>query len=78
VSAQEYVLWGSHPSYADGVPIRLTGGTVRECRTEKRWRESDGGWTLSIRKAGELSGLATPGACDCSGLWGCECGRVSS
>lgn len=48
----EWVLWGSHPAYADGVSIKLTGGTLARCRQERRWRVADGGWTgLDIRRA---------------------------
>lgn len=43
-----YVLWGSHPLYAGGTPIKLTAGTLGECRQETRYRKSDGGWTTLV------------------------------
>jgi hypothetical protein len=41
----DWVLWGIHPSYAGGVPIRVEGGTFRTCRGELNRRIKDGGWT---------------------------------
>lgn len=50
---REWVLWGFHPAYAQGVPIKLTGGSPSDCRTEQTWRvEREGGWTCAIYRAG--------------------------
>jgi hypothetical protein len=48
-----WVLWGFHPRYADGVPIKLTGGTLGHCRAEQTHRvEREGDWTCAIYKRG--------------------------
>lgn len=46
-----WVLWGAHPLYAGGVPIKLTGGTPAECRRERRFRERGGFTRLRILPA---------------------------
>lgn len=48
----ELTLWGSHPAYVDGEPIKLTIGTLGEVRASQRQRERDGGWLLAIYKWG--------------------------
>lgn len=53
VDARPFVLWGSHPRYADGMVIRLTGGTSRECRAAARQRHAEGGWSLGTYAEGE-------------------------
>lgn len=47
-----YVLWGAHPSYAYGTAIKITGGTLRSCRSEQRFRVAEGGWLLAIYRSG--------------------------
>jgi hypothetical protein len=47
-----FVLWGSHPRYCAGEPIKLTAGTLGECRSAERTRRADGGWKLAIYRAG--------------------------
>jgi hypothetical protein len=48
---REWILWGAHPRMAGGTMIRLTGGTLAECRRELEWRRDvHGGWLrLEIR-----------------------------
>lgn len=54
MSDTRWVLWGSHPLYADGTVIRLHGGTLRQCRAARRQRERDGGWVaLGIYGSGD-------------------------
>lgn len=53
----EFVLWGTHPAYGN-VPIKISGGTARECRGELRRRKSDGGWSSLEIKAAEIGGSA--------------------
>jgi hypothetical protein len=51
--ADSWVLWGSHPLYADGEPIKLTGGTLRECATAQCERERESSdWLLATYRAG--------------------------
>lgn len=48
----DYVLWGKHPSYSLQ-PIKIMGGTLRECRAEMKRRQDHGRgrWTgLTIEK----------------------------
>lgn len=52
-ATQRYVLWGSHPRYAAATVIRLSGGNLRQCRSEQRSRESEGGWLLGIYAEGD-------------------------
>lgn len=48
-----WLLWGSHPNYAGGVPIKLAGGTLNDCLHAKRRRTlADSRWKLAIYKAG--------------------------
>jgi hypothetical protein len=47
----EWVLWGFHPAYCGGTPIRLTGGTQRHCRSEQKPRTAEG-FTCAIYKQG--------------------------
>lgn len=50
MSDSEWVLWGQNGTYGP-LPIKITGGTLAWCRRERRWRESDGGWSdLVIRR----------------------------
>ena len=50
---REWVLWGFHPRYAGGEPIKIMGGTIGQCRTEMAFRvEREGGWTCAIYGAG--------------------------
>lgn len=44
--ARELVLWGFHPLYAPGVPVRIAGGTPRAVRREARSRAAQG-WTCA-------------------------------
>jgi hypothetical protein len=48
----ELVVWGSHPAYANGTPIRLTGGTVAHCRREIAFRKIDDRWSLAVLRPG--------------------------
>jgi hypothetical protein len=48
----EWTLWGSHPAYADGLPIKISIGTLREVRAARRQRERDGDWLLAIYRWG--------------------------
>lgn len=48
----EWTLWGSHPLYVDGLPIKISIGTLREVRASWRQRERDGGWLLAIYRWG--------------------------
>lgn len=45
MGATQWVLWGQHPLYAHGVPIRIEGGNLAECRREYCYRERQCGWT---------------------------------
>jgi hypothetical protein len=49
---EDWALWGSHPAYVDGVPIKLTIGDRRTCGSSQRYRERCGGWTLAIYRQG--------------------------
>jgi hypothetical protein len=44
----DWVLWGVHPLYAHGEPIRVEGGTFRTCRGELNRRVKDGGWSRLV------------------------------
>ena len=46
------VLWGSHPGYNGGQPLKLTGGTDREISAEARRRRAEG-WDVQVRGEGE-------------------------
>jgi len=54
--SDEYVCWGRHPQYANGVWIKLTGGRPSDCRAEQRRREGEGRWELRITPKGEHPG----------------------
>lgn len=45
-----YVLWGSHPWYAAGTPIKIMGGTLDECKAGLAERSIDEAWNLDIRR----------------------------
>jgi hypothetical protein len=48
-----FVVWGSHPRYADGTPIKLSGGTARECSAElRRLARVDNTWKAAIYPKG--------------------------
>jgi hypothetical protein len=47
-----YVLWGSNALYANALPIKLMGGTLRECRATQTRRKAEGGWALAIYSVG--------------------------
>lgn len=58
MNAQQFVLWGYKPSYCPlGRPIRLTGGTLRECNTALRSRTDEGFLCAVYRKSAEPVGL---------------------
>jgi hypothetical protein len=40
--SKDFVLWGFHPAYCDGIPIKLTGGALRSLRGEQSSREREG------------------------------------
>lgn len=42
-----FILWGIKPGYGSA-PIKIAGGSLRECRGELRRREREGGWKLWI------------------------------
>lgn len=44
-----HVLWGIHPRYAGGVPIKIMGGTYRQCLSAYRMRSPEGWTSLVIR-----------------------------
>jgi hypothetical protein len=46
MKARRFTVWGARADYARGNPIRLTTGTVAECRAECEFRRAHGGWTL--------------------------------
>lgn len=49
----DWVLWGFHPRYANGVPIKLVGGSLPRCRAEQTWRvKRERGWTCAIYREG--------------------------
>jgi hypothetical protein len=58
MTAPEFVLWGYKPSMCPlGLPIKITGGTVRYCRTAQRSRKAEG-WLFGIYpKGAEPAGL---------------------
>lgn len=43
-----WVLWGSHPSYSNGTPIKLIDGSISNCRREEKFRRTDPRWRLEI------------------------------
>jgi hypothetical protein len=45
------VLWGSHPGYNGGQPLKLTGGTDREINAEAKRRKAEG-WDVQVRDEG--------------------------
>ncbi len=53
-----YVLWGYHPDYCGGEPIKLAGSSfLGSLRSESSWRKG-GGWTTAIYRSGaEPKGL---------------------
>lgn len=59
MTAAQFVLWGWKPSYCPaGQPIKLTGGSERECGAARRQREQEEGWLLGIYPEGaEPDGL---------------------
>lgn len=50
--ATEFVLWGYKPAYGPA-PIKLTGGTLRHCRSGRKMREGEGDWMLGIYARGD-------------------------
>lgn len=44
-----YVLWGTNPRYASGVPIKIMSGSYRECEAAHDERSVDPAWELEIR-----------------------------
>lgn len=50
----EYVLWGYRPGvWPWTAPLKLTGGTLRQCRTEQAQRTRDNqGWRCAIYRKG--------------------------
>lgn len=44
MKATQFVLWGQHSAYANGVPIKIMGGTARECRARMRHYMTLRGW----------------------------------
>lgn len=48
---QDWTLWGQHPEYAGGVPIKVTGGSLAAVRAEREWRERHG-WTVTVARTG--------------------------
>lgn len=56
--APEYVLWAHHVLLGKA-PIKLTGGSLRECRSEQTYRQKlNCGYTMGIyRKGDEPIGL---------------------
>ena len=57
--ATNMVLWGSHPKYCNGTPIKLAGGTTRQLGPELREREAQGFTGLCIIPGGEAYPTAT-------------------
>ena len=45
---KEFVLWGRHASYSDGAWIKVSGGTLRQCRGDWKRLAKEGGWKLVI------------------------------
>lgn len=57
--ARELVLWGVHPSYAGGIPLKIAGGgSARELRREQRYRERMGWRTVIAPRGHTPKGLA--------------------
>ncbi len=52
----EYVLWGRHPSYADGQLIKLCGGAYREVCRELSRRKGEGWKSLAIKQTPHWDG----------------------
>jgi hypothetical protein len=55
-NSRQYVLWGFHPNYGGPlgiVPIKISGGTLRQVRGDYAQRERDDGWTLGIYLEGD-------------------------
>lgn len=48
---KEFVLWGFHPRYAGGVPIKLNYGSARSLGREKKFRERTG-WVCALYAEG--------------------------
>lgn len=46
----DWVVWGFHPRYVDGTPIKLTGGSTRHCNGEVTRRTQEG-WTCAVYRA---------------------------
>lgn len=46
----EWVLRGTHPNYASGNPIDITGGSLSHCNRELKYRKAMGFTNLTIRK----------------------------
>jgi hypothetical protein len=46
-----WVLWGFHPAYCGGEPIKLAGGVRAEVRAASKWRTAEG-FTCGIYRAG--------------------------
>lgn len=56
IEPREWVLWGFHLRYTGPlgvVPIKLSGGTLRQVRADRNRRDAEGGWTLGIYKSGD-------------------------
>lgn len=44
--AYKWRIWGTHPDYGDGQPIKLFGhATYAECYRQLCTRQQEGGWT---------------------------------
>ena len=50
MSGSGWVLWGFKPGSTPN-PVKITGGSLRDCRTEQKYRTGHG-WTCGIYEAG--------------------------
>jgi hypothetical protein len=58
MTAQQFVLWGYKPSYCPlGLPIKLTGGTLREVNSARRSYTAEGFMCATYKPGAEPVGL---------------------
>lgn len=50
MAAQQWVLWGFKPEVV-GVPIKIVGGSKRQCTVEQKYLEAEG-WTCAVYTRG--------------------------
>lgn len=55
--AETFVLWGFHPRYAGGVPIKLTTGSLQQLSAENTSRKAEGFTTAIYKQGTEPAGL---------------------